>query len=91
MNTVLFVNATIVFSVNLFLVAESRPPTIPRIFIFPFKIMYIICDYLTDTGISPKVPVEAMPHGSDFYNEFAKIHQIYEKSYRAMEFSTKSL
>ena len=55
MNTVLFVNATIVFSVNLFLVAESRPPTIPRIFIFPFKIMYIICDYLTD--ISPKVPV----------------------------------
>ena len=35
--------------------------------------------------------VKAMPHGSDFYNEFAKIPQIYEKSYRAMEFSTKSL
>ena len=35
--------------------------------------------------------IKAMPHGSDFYNEFAKIHQIYEKSYRAMEFSTKSL
>ena len=33
----------------------------------------------------------AMPHGSDFYNEFVKIHQIYEKSYRAMEFLTKSL
>ena len=32
------------------------------------------------------VKVKAMPHGSDFYNEFAKIHQIYEKSYRAMEF-----
>ena len=37
------------------------------------------------------LPVKAMPHGSDFYNEFAKIHQIYEKSYRAIEFSTKSL
>ena len=35
--------------------------------------------------------LKAMPHGSDFYNEFAKIPQIYEKSYRAMEFSTKSL
>ena len=35
--------------------------------------------------------VKAMPHGSDFYNEFAKIHQIYEKTYRAMEFLTKSL
>ena len=35
--------------------------------------------------------IKGMPHGSDFYNEFAKIHQIYEKSYRAMEFSTKSL
>ena len=32
--------------------------------------------------------VKAMPHGSDFYYEFAKIPQIYEKSYRAMEFST---
>ena len=35
--------------------------------------------------------VKAMPHGSDFYNEFAKIHQIYEKFYRAMDFSAKSL
>ena len=35
--------------------------------------------------------IKAMPHGSDFYNEFARIHQIYEKSYRAMEFLTKSL
>ena len=35
--------------------------------------------------------LKAMPHGRDFYNEFAKIPQIYEKSYRAMEFSTKSL
>ena len=37
------------------------------------------------------IKVKAMPHGSDFYNEFAKIHQIYEKSCRAMEFLTKSL
>ena len=29
---------------------------------------------------------KAMPHGSDFYNEFAKIHQIYEKSYRRWTF-----
>ena len=35
--------------------------------------------------------LKAMPHGSDFYNEFAKIHQIYEKTYRAMEFLTKLL
>ena len=35
--------------------------------------------------------LKAMPHGSDFYNEFAKIPEIYEKSYRAMEFSTKLL
>ena len=35
--------------------------------------------------------LKAMPHGGDFNNEFAKIHQIYEKSYRAMEFFTKSL
>ena len=32
-----------------------------------------------------------MPHGSDYYNEFVKIPQIHEKSYRTMEFSTKSL
>ena len=45
-------------------------------------------------AFSPKLflwPIKAMPHGSDFYNEFAKIPQIHEKSYRAMEFSTKSL
>ena len=35
--------------------------------------------------------VKAMPHGGDFYNESAKIHQIYKKSYRMMEFLTKSL
>ena len=41
--------------------------------------------------LRPVMRVKAMPHGSDFYNEFAKIHQIYEKSYRAMDFSAKSL
>ena len=40
---------------------------------------------------SKRQEVKAMPQGSDFYNEFDKIPQIYKKSYRTMEFSTKSL
>ena len=37
------------------------------------------------------VVLKAMPHGSDFYDEFDKMHQIYEKSYCAMGILTKSL